>query len=155
MKKLTIELVPKTAWFKNLRSELSKEQWDRLRKDCYRQANYICECCGGKGDKWPVECHEVWKYDDKNKLQTLIRLISLCPSCHEVKHIGLASIKGRKEIATKHLSKINGWGLTQTENYINAAFSLWQQRSKYKWSMDISWTKLNEKKVATQSEIKL
>ena len=58
--KLTIELVPKTAWYKNVRSEVSKDRWDELRKECYRNANYKCEVCGGTGPKWPVECHEIW-----------------------------------------------------------------------------------------------
>jgi hypothetical protein len=56
---LTIELVPETAWFKNLRSELPKEKWDKLRKDTYKKAGYRCEVCGGKGEKWPVWTFEV------------------------------------------------------------------------------------------------
>src|SRR6266487_470536 len=28
--RLTVELVPTTCWFSNLRSELSKDEWDRL-----------------------------------------------------------------------------------------------------------------------------
>ena len=65
--KLTIELVPQSSWGNNLRSEanLSKGQWDKLRKESYRKANYKCEICGEKGPKWPVECHEIWHYDDE------------------------------------------------------------------------------------------
>ena len=36
--KLTIELVPRTAWFSNVRSMVSREDWDVLRKECYAQA---------------------------------------------------------------------------------------------------------------------
>lgn len=39
----------------------------------------------------PVECHEVWDYDDDRKIQRLERRVALCPACHEVKHAGLAS----------------------------------------------------------------
>lgn len=49
--------------------------------------------CGGRGEKWPVECHEMWQYDDKNHVQKLAGLIALCPDYHKVKHIGYASIK--------------------------------------------------------------
>src|ERR1044071_5919999 len=97
--KLTIELVPKTCWCSNLRDHLSKEEWDVVKKYTSKNAGYICEICSGKGDKWPVECHEIWLYDDKRKIQTLERTIALCPSCHEVKHFGLASINGRSEQA--------------------------------------------------------
>ena len=85
--KLGINLIPKSSWYKNLRSEFSKKRWDVLRKECYKKANYICEACGGKGDKWPVECHEVWDFS-KIGIQKLIRLIALCPLCHKCQHPG-------------------------------------------------------------------
>ena len=67
--KLTIELVPKTAWFSNLRSILARAAWDKLRKESYKNAAHKCEICGGYGKKHPVECHEIWEYDDKNHIQ--------------------------------------------------------------------------------------
>jgi 5-methylcytosine-specific restriction endonuclease McrA len=85
---LTIELVPKTSWCKNLRNELTQEDWDVLRKEAYRRAGYECEICGGRGEKWPVECHERWEYDDAANVQSLSGLVALCPKCHRVKHIG-------------------------------------------------------------------
>src|SRR3972149_12027864 len=93
--RLTIELVPGTTWFSNLRSILPKEDWDALRRPAYRLAGYRCEICGGRGDRYPVAAHEVWKYDVRKHIQRLIRLIALCPACHEVKHIGLAGGRGR------------------------------------------------------------
>jgi 5-methylcytosine-specific restriction endonuclease McrA len=77
-----------------------------LRKRTYRQANYRCQVCGGRGSKHPVECHEIWHYDDENKIQKLMGLIALCPSCHQVKHIGLAQIQGKGEEANRHLALI-------------------------------------------------
>ena len=57
--KLTIELVPKTSWYSNVRSNVSRSQWDKLRKKCYLNADYKCEVCGDtgikQGFKWPVE----------------------------------------------------------------------------------------------------
>jgi hypothetical protein len=73
MPKLTVELVPETSWYSNLRSELTEEQWDTVRRRCYVAADYRCEVCGGRGPKWPVECHEVWSYDDLEHVQTLVR----------------------------------------------------------------------------------
>jgi len=134
---LEIELVPQTSHFKNLRSELKSSEWDLLRKDSYKQANHCCEICGGKGRKWPVECHEIWNY--QNGTQTLLGLISLCPSCHEVKHFGLAQIKGRDGIAMKHLMKVNEWSIRQASAHIQEAFTIWDKRSKQPWTLDISW----------------
>ena len=104
MKLLEIELVPQSSHFKNLRSDLKPNEWDLLRKDSYKKAGHRCEICGGKGPKWPVECHDIWDYT--NGVQTLKGLIALCPACHEVKHMGLAQLKGRLGIAKKHLMKI-------------------------------------------------
>jgi hypothetical protein len=135
--KLTIELVPKTAWFKNLRSELPKDLWDRLRTQVYKNANYVCEICGGIGPTHPVECHEVWSYDNTNKVQKLERLIALCPACHEVKHMGLAAKRGRQDIALRHLAEVNGWSLSDARTYAEACFELWAKQSKHKWTTDL------------------
>lgn len=136
--KLEIELVPKTAWFTNLRSELTKAQWDVVRKKCYRQADYKCEICGGVGAKHPVECHEKWAFED-GKI-TLLGLIALCPSCHECKHIGLAGIRGRGEIALRHFMKVNGIGRAEAEAYVKAAFKLFHERSQRdSWELDTKY----------------
>lgn len=139
--KLTIELVPKTSWFKNLRTLMSKEEWDTIRKECYIEANYRCEICGGKGKKWPVECHEVWDYDDKNGIQSLKRLIALCPECHKVKHIGYASTRGKAEyaLAKNHFMKVNRLSEKDADEQINKAFAVWFKRSHQKWKLDLSW----------------
>jgi hypothetical protein len=129
--KLQIELVPSTSWFSNLRSLLSSEEWDKVRKGCYKHANYKCEICGGVGPAHPVECHETWEYDENTGIQKLVSLIALCPNCHEVKHIGLAGIKGRTEEATECDKKV-------AEKYIQEAFALWNKRSQRDWQLDVS-----------------
>lgn len=136
---LTIELVPQTLWFDNLRSILSPEKWDKLRKDTYRRVGYRCEICGGKGDNWPVECHEKWQYDDENHIAKLVGLYGLCPSCHEVKHIGLAAVRKRLGAAISHFCKVNGINEHQAEILIRDAFDVWEQRSRHEWTLDITW----------------
>ena len=36
--KLEIELVPSTAWEKNLRNEIPSKEWDKIRKQSYADA---------------------------------------------------------------------------------------------------------------------
>lgn len=136
---LLVELVPAGSWGANLRSALSTTDWDKLRRESYRKAGHRCEICGGKGHKHPVECHEVWEYDDDRKIQTLIRLISLCPACHEVKHYGLAERRGRAGYAFRHLMTVNGWSKEATTEHLLAAFEQWSQRSHVTWTLDLSW----------------
>jgi len=143
--KLTIELVPSTAWFSNLRSILSQKDWDTLRKESYLNANYKCEICEGKGKKHPVECHEIWSYDDTTHIQTLDGLISLCPKCHMVKHIGYAFLKGNGEKATKHFKKINQLDAYEAHIYIEEAFQKHNERSQYQWTINLDY--LLDKKI--------
>ena len=141
--KLTIELVPKTAWYTNVRSNVSKSEWDRIRKKSYAIANNVCEICGetgkSQGYNHNVECHEIWEYVDIYKTQTLIGLISLCPYCHKCKHPGLAQINGELDIVINQLMKVNNISKTDAENLLKEAFNLWNIRSKYQWTLDISY----------------
>ena len=136
--RLTVELVPSTCWYTNVRSNVSKAVWDRLRRHVAADAGQRCEICRGRGRRWPVECHEVWHYDDATKVQRLDRLVALCPACHEVKHSGLASKRGRLEAVIDHLADVNGWSPDDAALYLEVAFEQWARRSRHQWTLDIS-----------------
>lgn len=139
MPKLTCELVPSTSWGENLRSLLSAAKWKELRTACYVRAGHKCEVCNGVGRKHPVECHEIWHYDDGAHKQTLTGLIALCPDCHKVKHIGFALATGRYKPAIKHLAKVNGWSEEAAAHYALGAFQQHELRNRYQWVVDTSW----------------
>jgi 5-methylcytosine-specific restriction endonuclease McrA len=138
--KLSIELVPQSSWGNNLRHEanIPKAKWDQLRRASYKKANYLCEVCGGRGPTHPVECHEIWEYDDQTKTQTLKGLISLCPPCHQVKHIGFALSQGKLE-TLEHLANINQMNPSEIEAYLIHVFNVWNERSQHQWKLDLSW----------------
>lgn len=141
-KTLTIELVPSTCWFSNVRNHISSAEWNKVKKHTFTKANYRCEVCNGVGHKHPVECHELWHYDDTNHIQTLTGTIALCPDCHTVKHMGLAQIRGVGVKAERWLAKVNNWDNSKTSQYVAGAFSQWRTRSRYDWTLNIDW--LNE-----------
>jgi hypothetical protein len=134
---LTVELVPSTSWYANVRSHLPEEEWDLVRRAVYRRARYRCEVCGGRGEHHPVECHEVWDYDDEQHVQRLDRLVALCPACHQVKHLGLASVNGRYDEALQHLADVNGWTLEEAGHHADAAFAQWSERSRHEWTVNL------------------
>ncbi len=139
---LFIDLIPHSAWFSNLRSELNKENWDIVRKFIYARANNRCEICGGKGLNHPVEAHERWGWDTKNKIQVLIGIQALCPNCHEATHMGLAQIKGRYLEAKKHLKKINNWNEEKYLAHEQNSVDLWEDRNKIQnWKLNLVWLK--------------
>jgi hypothetical protein len=136
--RLTIELVPKSCWYSNVRSEVTPQSWEILKKRTFKAANYRCEICDRQGNQHPVECHEVWDYDDTLHIQRLVSLIALCPACHECKHIGFANVRGRGDIAAAHLASVNQWSAAMADDYVGECFELWERRSQFKWSLDIS-----------------
>lgn len=137
--KLLVELVPRTTWGWNLRSELTRTEWDRIRKAVYERAGHLCEVCGGRGKKHPVEAHERWEYDDRTRVQKLVGLEALCPPCHEVRHLGRAISTGRGKLAFEHLSRMNGWTSDETRLHVEEAFLRWRERSTHDWTLDVTW----------------
>ena len=134
---LTVELIPETSFFKNVRSHVTQREWDKIRESVFKAAGHRCEICNGQGKKHPVECHEIWEYN--NNIQKLIGLIALCPSCHLVKHFGLAQVLGKSKTAYKHLKKVNKWDDQTTDLHIQNAFSLWEERNLVKWELDLTY----------------
>ena len=141
--KLSIELVPSSSWFTNLRSMLTPNEWDTTRGVCYEKANHRCEICDGVGLQHPVECHEVWSYTkgDLVNIQKLERTIALCPSCHQVKHMGFAMTQGVHafEKAATHFMNVNQFTSDRAEFEIEKVFKIHHERSKVKWHLDVRW----------------
>lgn len=141
---LTIELVPSTSWYNNLRNAMGREQWDILRKKIYADYGHTCGICHASG---MLHCHELWEYDDAKHIQTLKGFIALCPLCHWVKHIGLAGTRASEgtldfEAIIQHFMKVNQCDRQTFEIHRQEAFCLWEKRSKYQWRVDVNNYKL-------------
>lgn len=135
---LELNLVPASSWFNNVRSMVSRSQWDMIRKQVYSEAYHLCQICGGVGPNHPVEAHEQWNFDDINNIQKLQNMIALCHACHQVKHFGFAQVSGKEDVALKHLMKINKMNKRQAEKYIKECLEQWYQRSLKNWKLDLS-----------------
>jgi hypothetical protein len=138
--KLSIELVPQTSWYSNLRGEMNKADWDKVRKNTYAAYGYKCGICGS--DKGQLHCHEIWEYNDTNHTQTLKGFIALCVMCHHVKHIGLAGILAKRgeldfDAVVKHFMKVNGCNKGTFEKHYEEAFEIWRMRSLHQWKIDL------------------
>jgi hypothetical protein len=137
--RLSVELVPATAWWTNVRSNVTRAQWEKCKNVVKARSGSRCEICGGRGSRYPVDCHEIWSYDDETQVQTLVGLIALCPRCHEVKHLGRAFATGNAQRAIEHLMTVNGWSPEFTEDYIVACFALHEARSQVQWTLNIDY----------------
>ena len=153
--KLEIELIPKNSWYKNLRNNISKREWDKIRKKVYKKACYECEVCKNTG---LLYCHERWNYDDINKIQKLIGFSALCENCHYVNHLGLVNIKiASNELPEQfmddlidHFCKVNDCSKRDFEEHRDRAYNKWIERSKVNWNIDFRiWKDILKKKQAT------
>jgi hypothetical protein len=137
--KLTIELVPSTTWYNNIRKVLTQSQWNKIRKQAISESNNKCFICGSVPKS--LDCHELWEYDEVNKIQTLKGFIALCKSCHLVKHIGMAGIlaaQGQIDIENiiQHFMVVNNCSREVFEKHKQEAFQEWNKRSRTKWKVD-------------------
>lgn len=135
--RLTVELVPTTSWGANLRALMPRFDWDKLRHQVALKAENCCEICGRQGRRHAVECHEVWDYDDETHVQRLVRLIALCPACHQVKHFGSTSMRGQSRAALAQLARVNHWTYEEAERHVTCALDVWRRRSTHEWALDL------------------
>jgi len=137
--RLEIELVPYTSWFRNLREVVGIKNWDIIRRTAYVKYHHKCSICQQKG---MLHAHEIWKYDDKKHIQTLIGIIPLCPLCHHIKHIGFAGILAEKgkldyQEIINHFCQVNNCNANAFLKRREQAFRLWKKRSMYQWTVDL------------------
>ena len=143
--KLTIELVPRTSWYNNMRKVVSRSTWDKIRRKAYADYGYKCGICDAKGR---LSCHEIWEYHDQTHEQKLLGFIALCNWCHHVKHIGLAGIlASRGELDYKkvveHFMKVNQCDRATFDAHSEQAFRQWRERSQHNWHVSLGpWFEL-------------
>lgn len=134
---LFIDMIPKTSYFKNIRTIFSKDDWNIIRHYIYKRVNYRCECCGCYRNKF-LEAHERWSYDFENKIQKLERIIALCRLCHLSTHYGFSKNKKNFYKINEHLKKVKKINDEELENHIKQSYDLWKERNKIKWIIDYS-----------------
>ena len=137
--KLPLELVPTTCWHSNVRSQVTSPTWERIRHQVSSRAGEHCQVCGRAGTGHPVECHEIWGYDDAALIQRLEGLIALCPDCHLVKHFGRAMASGRTTYALSWFARVNDLPPYRALALAKSALALHAERSRHAWQLDLSW----------------
>lgn len=131
-RKLTLQLVPSSCWYSNLRSILPNwsEVSYKVRQKCK------CEICGAEDEISNFDAHEVWKYDDKNFIQSLDSIICVCKMCHSVIHFGHTQVMGDSDLAFEWYRKVNHLSEDEALIDIKTAFKHWELRSCVDWFLD-------------------
>jgi len=134
---LFIDMIPKTSYFKNVRSIFNECDWNLIRHHIYQRVNNKCECCGVKRSKY-LEAHERWIFDYETQTQKLIRIIALCRLCHQATHYGHSKLKKDITKINEHLKKVRGMNDDQLKDHIKEAYEIWENRNKINWKIDVS-----------------
>ena len=139
-RKLNFEFIPDGTWHYNLRSILSKKQWDYIRNDAKERTSGRCAICGRKNCR--LEGHEQWDYDLDNGVQILKDVISICHDCHSVIHFNRTSLKGDVERAENHYMKVNNCSYADLRKDLGEANVKHQKLNTVsEWKLDLSWLK--------------
>jgi hypothetical protein len=131
---LFVDLVPKTSWGLNART-VGSSRWRRI-SELVRTRVEACEGCGATAVA--LDAHERWLYDADAGIQTLMRLVALCKSCHSATHMGRADTLGFGPEARAHLGRVRGWTSRQVTDHVSKAFRVWRERSKRNWTVEVS-----------------
>lgn len=143
--KLTIELVPSTAWNQSLYNLLPRNEWNKIKSNVFAKEGHQCYVCGNSTGI--MSLHEFWSYDETTHVQKLVEFHHLCSLCHKIKHIGfwchtsdgLSKLRqeglSREDLA-KHFCKVNDCSPEAFENHEKEAFLIFRQRSNHNWKQD-------------------
>jgi len=110
---------------------------EKLRKFWFTLPRDECVVCGSRAS----DIDEFWSYyvGDGRGIARLVSLRSLCSQCHLAKHIGYASTIGKREIALKHLAKINNITLLDVDRLLDKIYDIWDSLSSITtWRIEIS-----------------
>ena len=137
--KLTIDLIPKTSWYRNLRTIVGRRRWDGIRRQVYAAHDHRCAICGAEGQ---LNCHEIWCHDDDHGIQELVGFTALCNMCHHVKHFGQSQIlaaQGHLDIekVVEHFMRVNQCDRDAFDTHVRTAFALWHRRSQREWTVEL------------------
>lgn len=154
MKKLeNFDLLPPSTHYKNVRSNVSRSEWDRIRKQVYAEAGHKCEWCGdtgfNQGARHALEAHEIFEFDEETQTQKLVDIVGLCPNCHLTQHIGLAQIKGWTIKIVRHFMKVTMLDDVKVTMRYEQAIQRCDKLSKISpWKLDLTYLeKFNLRKV--------
>jgi hypothetical protein len=135
---LYVDLVPRSCWCTNVRSNLTASAWQRLSRHVRTRVDHTCEACGETPPPRKLHAHERFSFDEQRNVQRLERLMALCAACHDATHIGHANVHGRSAAAIDQLMRVNEWTRPQLDAHITDAYAVWERRSVMTWTLDLS-----------------
>ncbi|CAL5219776.1 g1679 [Coccomyxa viridis] len=139
---LTVDAIPENVLpYANLSNLLSKEDWDNLCRTTARAANYRCQISGGcnPDSQNPVQCQEVWAFDDDRAEMRLVGLQAVCSEIYLAKRLLRQLDDNTRQTAMWTLQALNDWTIMEAEAYLQYIDGIARDRSRKPWTVDLSW----------------
>ena len=134
--KLLPVLIPKPLWGINAHNLLVGECWQRMRRDTFLRDKNRCVICG---EQKPLQCHEVFSFDDAEGIAVLTKLESRCEVCHDCNHLGrlYKTDPDAFKSALAYLGVINQLDPPDVIRLVKEAFRLHKTRTR-PWEMRVA-----------------
>jgi hypothetical protein len=115
---------------------LPTRAWQRVREEAWEKAGHRCEVCGSAGNLYG---DEDWQYDDGKRVARLLRVRSICETCHRVVHWGRSGkvlSPDDFERVVRHALAVNHCTRAAWQRQVKEAYKVWERRSGRKWAID-------------------
>ncbi|ODS39049.1 MAG: hypothetical protein A7316_00825 [Candidatus Altiarchaeales archaeon WOR_SM1_86-2] len=84
MKELYPSFADPDTWRDNIKENITKEEWRKLRLSILRRDNFTCQYCGFRAEKWQIVHH----IDGNPNNNEGTNLETVCPMCNFIHHSG-------------------------------------------------------------------
>lgn len=84
LKKLYPSFADPETWRTNIKENIGKEEWKKLRLRILKRDKYTCHYCGFKSEKWQIVHHIDGNPNNNNENN----LETICPMCNLIHHAG-------------------------------------------------------------------
>lgn len=156
-RKIRFEFVPYNQSNRNVRSYLEYKtgdykKWQSIRNYIEFEADSVCSICGKSSTEYAktyhTDCHEVWYYDYKTRMQKLKRLEALCIVCHNIKHANQHKKDNEYFLLLMQVySGLNGIDLEQAYKEYDDNINVRYSRNNIKYKLDLSYLKTVDENV--------
>lgn len=123
MRDLYFELIPPLLHGKAPRVNLSRKEWESIRRHVFSGNSWACAFCGSPHR---LEAHEAYRFE--GEWMILDDIVPACKRCHFTIHAGRASMRGQLGKAISGMAIVRGISFDEAEWLWNEACVLWERR---------------------------
>ncbi|MGU2444648.1 hypothetical protein ACTXHA_29965 [Burkholderia cenocepacia] len=141
---IRFHFIPKEQNNKNVRSYIHYtynhwQKWQDIRLHYFNKHKHICQSCKNTFTDKELHLHELWAFNEHDKIQKLIALIPLCAECHSIAHINRHKKEPEKLIALiEKYASYNIIDEDQAYKDMDFAESERRRRQGIKYNLDMS-----------------